>query len=217
MEGDVPRGCTSPCLDEGGIVRLEPALKSVEPKDEDTVEPLVGHERETAGGIEGNMVGMRARLLALVRARLAGEWERPDARSERSVGLDRHDRQRAVGVVRSDDEAVRRVDREMDQVRPNGPLPVDEAEPPALRIDRKGADLVEIAMNRIEKPASPIDGQVRGIDQVLDELDMPPAPRCRSHPVDLDPSAARLALCRGERADIGKHGPIPPPFRPPST
>src|SRR6516225_6427817 len=65
------RACARPRLDRIWLCWRQPTARGVETKDEDTVEPLVGHEDEASGGVERDVVRMRAYLLAFVRARLA--------------------------------------------------------------------------------------------------------------------------------------------------
>jgi hypothetical protein len=63
-------------------------------------------------------------------------------------------------------------------------LPVERRQLAARFVDCIGADLVEIGVDRVEKPLSMVDGEKRGIDQR--NLSMPPGPRGRIYPVDTD-------------------------------
>jgi hypothetical protein len=82
-------------------------------------------------------------------------------------------------------------------------LPVERRDAPGLLVDRIGADLVKVGMDRIEKALRPVERQERGVDE-FDELFVGPGARGRVHPVDVDATAMPFARRGRERADIGE-------------
>ena len=72
-------------------------------------------------------------------------------------------------------------------------------------VDAEGADFAAIAMDGVEKALPGIEGEIRRIDEILQQLDMSPGAGGRVHPVNVDPLAPGIALLGGAAADIGQH------------
>ena len=72
-----------------------------------------------------------------------------------------------------------------------------------LLVDRVGADLVEVGMDRIEKALRPVERQEGRVGD-FEELFVAPGTRGRVHPVDVDAAAMPFALRGRECADIGE-------------
>src|SRR6266852_4636611 len=114
MKRDVPWSSTLSRLDRryGGWQQASGA--GVEPKNEDPIEALIGHEHEPAGGVKRRMMWVRARLLASVGTGFACERGATHECSKRPIVCQRQHRHGPGGIVRRHKEPPRRVDRQMD-------------------------------------------------------------------------------------------------------
>src|SRR5262249_50995655 len=197
MKGNVPGAGARARGDEGWVVRHEFPVRRVEAKDEDPVNTLIGHSNEPTAWIKHSVVGMRARLLFTIRARLAGQVDQITARPQVSVLLDRHHADRAGAVISGDDPAASRIDRQMPRVLATTGLPVERRDSPVLLVDRICTDLFEVGMHRIEKALRPVERQEGRVDD-LEELLVAPGARGRVHSVDVDAATMPFALRGGE-------------------
>src|SRR5436190_21005488 len=82
-------------------------------------------------------------------------------------------------------------------------LSVERGNAPGLLVDRIGADLVEVGMDRIEKALRRVERQEGGVGD-FEELFVTPGARGWVHPVDVDAAAMAFALRGRECADIGE-------------
>src|SRR5262245_36246911 len=135
---------------------------------------------------------MRARLSDAIWAGFTLQGNQIGARPQGSVLLDRHDADRAGGVIGGDDPATGRIDRQVHRVLTAAGLPVERRDAPGLLVDRIGADLVEVGMDRIEKALRPVEYQEGGVDD-FEELFVPPGARGRVYSVDVDAAAMSFA------------------------
>src|SRR5690349_3959297 len=107
---------------------------------------------------------MRARLSDAIWARFTLQGDQIGARPQGSVFLDRHNADRAGGIIGGDYPATGGIDRQVHRVLAAAGLSVERRDAPGLLIDRIGADLVEVGMDRIEKALRAVERQERGVD-----------------------------------------------------
>ena len=101
--------------------------------------------------------------------------------------------------------AVGRIDGQVDRIlAAAGPL-VQEGDLASAFVDAEGADFAAIAMNGVEKALLGIEGEIRRVDEILQQLDMGPGAGGGVHPVDIHSLAPRIAFLGGAAADIGQH------------
>src|SRR6266567_8241248 len=148
----------------------KPAARRIEAEHEDAIEPLVRNQHEASGGIEYDVVGMRARLLGLVRAGFARQRHELMLILQRPVRRDRQHRDAAAGVIGHDQELAAGVDRLADAVLAARGGPIEQFGLAGGAVEREGGGIIEVAVNRIEKALVRAQGEEGGIDEVADVL-----------------------------------------------
>src|SRR5262249_44199928 len=81
----------------------------------------------------------------------------------------------------------------------------EEPQLAARRVDREDRGVLTVAVGRVEEALLAIEAQPRRIDEVLDELDVLPAPRGLVHPVYVDAFASGVALPGRVATDVSEH------------
>ena len=156
-------------------------------------------------GIIGDVVRMGRRLFHLVGTRSTRQFHKAGHLTQPAVAVDGQRRQRSGGIVGDHQMAVGRIDGQVDRIlAAAGPL-VQEGDLAGVFVDAEGADFAAIAVNGIEKALLGIEGEIRRIDKILQQLDMGPGAGGGVDTVDIDPLAPGIALLGGAAADIGQH------------
>jgi len=193
MESDMTATSSLAGLHRGWFVRKKGNFLGIEPKYGNLVASLVGHDKKTSGGIVGNLMGLNALLLRLVRTRLPGNGDLRRQRRKAPISLDRKGTQASGRIVRDEHESIGLVRCEVNRIGSATILFVQEGDLACLGIDRVGTRLPKITMHRIEISARAIEGQIRRIYDVPEQLNLAPFAGARVDAIDPGALAARVA------------------------
>ena len=153
--------------------------------DEDLIHPQVRAERELAGRINGDRVGVRPFLALRVDARsvmlvdITGGVESPGL-------IDRQDGDTAARVIRHQDVAAGRVDGEVAGIGAVRRLAIDEGQVAGFWIAREGADPAprmpvgfQRFIDRVDEAAIGVESDERGIGDICDRVSVGQCARLR--------------------------------------
>ena len=178
MEGDVARAGGRATVDEARLGQL--AAGGIEAEHEGAVEPQVRNHHEPSGGVEYDVMRVRARLTHAMRSRRALELHQLGLVTQRAVLGDGKHRHRAAGVIRDDEKLAAGIERLAHAVLAAGIGAAQQLELSALGIDGERGGVVLVAVNRIKRALVLAEHEERGVHQVADLLNVGPGACCRS-------------------------------------
>jgi hypothetical protein len=118
--------------------RGQRTVRRVEREHEDAVQALVGDDDVSPGGIEDDVMRLGVRLLAAIRAGLAGQRQQLRMVAQQSIGADRQHGHGAARVVGDNQPLAGGVDRLANAVAATGGAAVQRTDAPARGVDREG-------------------------------------------------------------------------------
>ncbi|MNY07113.1 hypothetical protein D3C86_1399010 [compost metagenome] len=178
----------------------------LEAEAEHPVQPLVRHEDETAGRVEGIEVRLCLLLLHPVRPHRAFQRQELRQFTQGAIGVHGQHCQAGANVVGHQHEAAGRVQCQVHRVLALRALAVDEAQEAGAPVDPEGADFALVAMHGVEELARGVQRKKGRVDEVSSDVDQLQRSMRGVDLEDADAVAPRIALPGGSAADVGVHG-----------
>ncbi|MCY1537005.1 hypothetical protein D9M68_724830 [compost metagenome] len=178
----------------------------VQREQEHAVQALVRHHDVAAGRIDQVVMRLGERLFLAVRPGLAVQAHRLRHGIERAVGGHGQHGQRAGQVVRHHQVAARGAQRQVHGIASFASLRAPRNEGPVAHVAAQRADVVAVAMHRVQDGQGGMWQQVGRIEQAAHHLRQGERAGVGGVVENADAVAAGIAFARGARADIDMHG-----------